>query len=79
MLPSSLFDMTPIPQYDFSWFTYQPDRHRDKMLYDLRLRNGEIVGRCYPNGEGWYPINVACKHKRIADYRVTHIRRSYKQ
>ena len=67
-----------------AWVAYQPDRQRDKQVYDVRLRDGTIVKGCYPNAESWNPIFqhiwTAPKgegKRPIADYRVTEIRRSH--
>jgi len=58
------------------WIPYQPRRAREKEFYDIKLRDGEIVECCWPNGIGWYPMHPEkrSKHCRIADYRVIAIR-----
>jgi hypothetical protein len=60
-----------------SWEQYQPKRARNKTFYDIKLRDGEIVECCWPNGIGWYPMhpNKSSRHHRIADYRVLEIRK----
>lgn len=62
------------------WIEYQPKREREKELYDIRLRDGTELERCYPNGISWNAnlFGNNPKHERIADYRVTHIRLSEK-
>lgn len=66
------------------WIEYQPDRDRDKEIYDIELRNGTIVQGCYPNGVCWnpmyshkYPTPKGIGKGSIADYRVVRIRRTY--
>lgn len=56
------------------WEEYQPRREREKEFYDIRLRDGEVVCCCYPNGIHWNPMLPSNNGKLIADYRVTHIR-----
>lgn len=62
------------------WTEYQPHREREKELYDIRLRDGTELMRCYPNGNAWNAnmYGEAPGHDCVADYRVTHIRLSEK-
>lgn len=57
-----------------NWIPYQPKRHREKEFYDIKLRNGDIVECCYPNGESWYPFKPGKYWDTIKDYRVVEIR-----
>ena len=66
------------------WIEYQPDRERDKEIYDIELRDGTIVQGCYPNGIHWnpifsskFPVPKAAGNYPIADYRVVRIRRTH--
>ena len=65
------------PVVSCEWTNYQPNRAREKTFYDIKLRDGEIVECCYPNGVGWYPMHPhkPSGHGRIADYRVIQIRK----
>ena len=67
-----------------AWVNYQPERERDKEIYDIRLRDGTIVRGCYPNGVSWnaifsdiWPFPKEAGKNPIADYRVVAIRRSH--
>lgn len=59
------------------WTSYQPTRAREKTFYDIKLRNGEVVECCYPNGNSWHPMhpNKRSGHTRLPDYRVLEIRK----
>lgn len=65
------------------WIEYQPCRARDKVFYDIELRDGTVILNCYPNGVHWNPwvlIDEPVKTKfrgSIADYRVVRIRKSH--
>jgi hypothetical protein len=85
---STAFDFTPLtpdfhPEVPREWMPYQPACDREKILYDIRLRDGTQLQQCYPNGNDWNAqifsnVNPA-KYSRIADYRVTHIKPSNQQ
>lgn len=34
------------------WFEYDGGRYKDS--YDIKLKTGEIIKNCYPNGNSWY-------------------------
>jgi hypothetical protein len=60
------------------WTPYQPRRNREKEFYDIKLRDGTVIGCCWPNGTHWHPTNGVPKKAGkgpIADYRVIEIRR----
>lgn len=64
------------------WIEYQPQREREKLLYDIELRDGTILTQCYPNGISWN-ANIFGQNptvnRSIEDYRVVRIRLSEKQ
>lgn len=73
-----------LPDNPNPWESYQPNRQRDKEIYDIELRDGTIVLGCYPNGVHWNAIwteTFGLPPKKAGrgpypDYRVLRIRRS---
>ena len=87
-MPNSTYQYTPLtpdfyPEVPREWMPYQPKRDREKILYDIRLRDGTQLVQCYPNGNSWnaqiFSDVNPLKYQRVADYRVTHIKPSNQQ
>lgn len=54
------------------WFPYDGGRYKD--YYDLRLKTGEIIQNCYPNGNSWFPHSNKEGRNQIKDEEVAEIR-----
>ncbi len=71
------------PDYGFyvnQWIDYRANNwNRVKLLHDIRLSDGQELGRYYPNGNSWSNFGGTPGPARVNDKDVTHIRLSAQQ
>ena len=67
-------NISHLPSDDMTWFEYQPNRFRYKMMYDVMLENDEIIESCYPNG-----ITFTCfkSKQELSEYAANLIKKQH--